>query len=143
MLKFRLPYDKSCYTDGKFSYRAGDLFFQLWAPETSGETRLVSVPDKRGNFEKTEYELTPYEQALMAFNTRTRLQPMELAEMTPDIRAAHAAGLPASYDLYAEQEILRRYAEQHPETATDLLRRIETVLGHSLTQKYKWKHQGK
>jgi len=64
MLKFRLP-----YLPGKTKYFDGTILFQIWAGETSSETRLIitDIP------QIIEYDNSTYENILFNFNTVLRV----------------------------------------------------------------------
>lgn len=63
MYKFRLP-----YKEGRTEYMRGQIWLQIWAPETSTETRLVV----RKNPSRKIYSHRKYEKRLFYFNLITR-----------------------------------------------------------------------
>lgn len=80
MLKFRLPYvvpsdlpegiDSSKETDqNSYTYLDGEIQLQVWAPQTSTETRLIV---KRGCGKKN-YDPKEYESRMFRFNNITRI----------------------------------------------------------------------
>lgn len=143
MIKLRLPYEKK-----KITYLRGGIYFQVWAPVSSGETRLIGTLES--GFDDQEYDVSWYENALYRFNTCTRMQKFEIPVMTKDIQAAEQMGLPHSYDLKAEQFILAEYLQSQEKQAPEkkvpekkaiqeMLERIETLLGQSFVDKYRQK----
>lgn len=64
MLKFRLPWGK-----GTTEYLDGDIFLQIWAPQSSTETRLIVHRDAKIK----KYDHTKYEEQMFYFNTITRV----------------------------------------------------------------------
>jgi len=95
MLKFRLPYG-----DGHTMYLPGEIRFQVWAPPSSTETRLITScydPAKLRAYSHLEYE-----QRLFYFNTEVRMK-----QHFP--HSIKGPGLDFQYDSAAEVLILSRY----------------------------------
>jgi hypothetical protein len=108
LMKFRLP-----YKPGKTEYLSGDLYYQVWAPSTSTECRLLVV----GN-EMKIYDHKDFESTLFRFNVCTRFQEFE----TP-IRVGN---FPHTYDIAGELVILANYLSVINGTDLD---EIPTFLG--------------
>jgi hypothetical protein len=126
LMKFRLPYE-----NGTTEYLKGDLYYQVWAPSTSTEGRIVIRGD-----EITAYNNTEYESKLYRFNLCTRFQPFETPIKIGEI--IH------SYDALGELTILSNYLKEI-ENKTDeelhkFLNGMEVLLtrhfGKSLEDKY-------
>jgi hypothetical protein len=96
MLKFRLPWDS-----GKTKYLKGDIYFQVWAPQTSTETRLITDKIVNGKIKYHEYDNTKYESQCMYFNnvTRVSLYPHNVK----------GDGIDYCYDCRGEVYILEKY----------------------------------
>lgn len=90
-LKFRLPWSR-----GKTAYLDGQIYFQVWSPVTSTETRLVP-----NGHAKKYYDNTTYEEQCFYFQTVTRvtLYPHNVA----------GEGIDHCYDCAAEVKILTQY----------------------------------
>ena len=95
MFKFRLP-----YTAGQTEYFDGTLLFQVWAPRTSTEGRLVCGPNPPLRI----YDHTTYESIFYRFNTITRTQWHDHS-----INTNVAEGIDHCYDCAAEISILLEY----------------------------------
>lgn len=67
-IKFRLPYTYHWQKDTTFEYFDGDIYRQVWAPQTSTETRLV--PDLQAPKRKWNSKL--YEQMMFYHNNIVR-----------------------------------------------------------------------
>jgi len=140
MLKFRLPWDPDV---AGFEYLAGDIHLQVWAGNSSSETRLISTPP----YAKKIYDTRLYDDAMHYFNIHTRSTSMELLVQTVGLEAAAAAGMPLSYDVCSEQLIIKRYlmdARGVDETQCSrgirqILREINGTLGRTLSEKYQEK----
>lgn len=91
LLKFRLP-----YTPGITEYLKGILYYQMWAPSTSTECRLIV----QGN-DTTTYDNTDHESRMYRFNRCTRFQPFDMP--------IKISGIPNSYDLIGELYVLTEY----------------------------------
>jgi hypothetical protein len=64
LLKFKLPYPPN----KKYKYLKGDIYFQVWAPNHSAETRLLV----RQPFEEIEYDCLEYEGNMSYYNVVLR-----------------------------------------------------------------------
>jgi predicted RNA methylase len=76
ILKMRLPY----YQKDPYEYLAGDVRFQIWAPVTSTETRLVVKRNNDGGFSTAKYDPKVYEQQCAYFNNQMRQ--MDISRVT-------------------------------------------------------------
>lgn len=69
LFKFRLPYNEKVVIEKygeNFEYLAGHVFFQVWAPASSTETRLVPTHGKK------LWNIKKYESQLFYFNSEVR-----------------------------------------------------------------------
>lgn len=98
MIKFRLPY----LEDGDLEYLDGDVYFQVWAPLTSTETRLITNGQK-----KARYPIQKYNDQLFRFNRVDRRQ-----RHLHDVDLEKVPGLDYCYDCRAEIEIIRNYLKK-------------------------------
>ena len=96
-LKFRLPWRK-----GETEYFDGDIYYQVWGPPTTTETRLISNCKKKKKFNNTSYE-----QRLFYFNTVVRLG-LYYHPYCP------AVGIDYCYDCACEIHILSEYFKKFP-----------------------------
>jgi len=94
MLKFRLPWDK-CHSE----YLDGTLHLPVWGPQTTTESRLITVKDDPEKV--TMYDHEKYESQMFFFNTVTRT-----ALYTHSVKGQ---GMDRCYDCRAEVEILKNY----------------------------------
>lgn len=152
MLKFRLPYTLSTPTsDGKlpqWPYLKGVLYFGIWAPEMSGETRLMvrkkdigdnkfyikagspaPVPGKIpmiADEKEVLYDYTKYEQSNVYHNTFDR--PFCFSEFKDFVKLddtgfIHDQYCPC-YDCIAELKVIKQYVDsvaKHTGTREDVL----------------------
>eukprot|EP01047_Picozoa_sp_COSAG01_P013956 COSAG01_NODE_669_length_14379_cov_292.353011_3_plen_582_part_00 len=93
MLKFRLPYAK-----GVTEYLPGDVWFPVWGPRTTSESRLI-VTEPRATLRR--YDHSDYEDAMFHFNTVTRTAYFEHEQ--------RGEGLDHCYDCSAEAFILEQF----------------------------------
>eukprot|EP01096_Ripella_sp_DP13-Kostka_P014643 TRINITY_DN6688_c1_g1_i1.p1 TRINITY_DN6688_c1_g1~~TRINITY_DN6688_c1_g1_i1.p1 ORF type:complete len:644 (+),score=167.18 TRINITY_DN6688_c1_g1_i1:118-2049(+) len=94
-LKFRLP-----WSTGKTQYFRGDVFYQVWGPITTTETRLFTDCKQEAAYDNTEYE-----SKLFHFNTVTRIALYPHTVCGVD-------GLDHCYDCAAEVHVLKRFLSQ-------------------------------
>jgi cap2 methyltransferase len=94
MFKFRLPWG-----EGTTEYLDGDIFLQIWAPQTSTETRLIV--EKNANIKK--YDHTKYEEQMFYFNTNTRVKYYNREYLF------NVIGLDHCYDCSAEIIVVLQY----------------------------------
>lgn len=115
MFKFRLS-----FVPGSTPYLKGELRYQVWAPPTSTELRLIT-----NSRETTHYDNTLIEEILFRFNKCTRFQSYN--------------GLP--YDDKAEQVILQEYITSLGSTTNmknevkRMQSELDKVLGSSVKEK--------
>ena len=98
MYKFRLPYAK-----GNTEYMRGQIWMQLWAPETSTETRLVVCKNPTTKI----YSHSKYEKRMYYFNLITRQW------------APYESSLCLCFDCRAECEIMKEYLQKRVKELTD------------------------
>ena len=109
MYKFRLPYAK-----GHTEYMRGQIWLQVWAPETSTETRLVV----RKNNKTKMYSHSKYEKRMYYFNLITR-QWGDYAMTYDKTKYLEKYPLPClctCFDCRSESEILKSYLEKFKDT---------------------------
>jgi len=114
MYKFRLPYAK-----GHTEYMRGRVWLQVWAPETSTETRLV-VCKKPG---RKTYSHSKYEKRMFYFNLITR-QWGDYAMAYDKNKYLEKCPIPClctCFDCRAEAEILREYLVKYSQAPEDKL----------------------
>lgn len=113
MLKFRLPYSHDL--DGKiinindsninkdnYEYLDGDIYFGVWSPQHTTETRLISSSDQIQK--KRIYHNSIYEAEMFYFNIHTRPSKYE--------HNIHAEGICHCYDCMSEIHILQNYIDK-------------------------------
>lgn len=105
MYKFRLPYEA-----GKTKYMQGKIWLQVWAPETSTETRLIVSANPKMKI----YDNKNYEQRLFFFNLITR----QWGYYQHDVEYSV---LCCCFDCRAEVEILGEYYRRVKKTPEDKL----------------------
>jgi hypothetical protein len=128
MLKFRLP-----YYAGKTKYLDGDLYFQLWAGETSSETRLIGT-----NLDRKEYDNNDYEDACFYLNKCSRADQNYKADLNCPI-IVNEKPL-NNYDWYGELQIHKEYIKKFNDkrTVEDMVVELDNALGIPLKDKYKF-----
>lgn len=103
MLKFRLPYQKpDAKKSQKYKYLDGKIYMQVWAPQTSTETRLIALRDCK----EVEYDPKLYESRMYRFNNITRIW-----QFFSHVNVAAGSGIDGCYDCRAEIEILSLYCK--------------------------------
>ena len=95
MLKFRLPYALI----GTTEYLDGEIYLQVWPPQTSTETRLYTDGTKN-----KVYDNDKYNNQMFRFNRITRTQ-----WYPHNIKLTDVPGLDHCYDCKSEIEILKAY----------------------------------
>ena len=101
LLKFRLPYvENRNNAKTKIEYLDGDIYFQIWPPCSSSETRLYV----RDNAKLKSYECTKYENQLFRFNNFERAQCYYHEYKLP--------GLDHCYDCRAEIYVFEQYLDK-------------------------------
>jgi cap2 methyltransferase len=95
-LKLRLPWER-----GTSTYLSGDIYFQVWAPPKSTETRLFT-----DGLSTTLYDNQQYESQCFYHNTVVRL-----ATHAHDVEGV--LGIDHCGDCLAETQILARYIQAH------------------------------
>lgn len=126
LLKFQLS-----YIPGITSYLKGDIYYQMWAPPTSTECRLLVQGDETSDYDNTEYESKMYR-----FNKYTRFQTFDLPIEVPNM--IHG------YDLLGELYVLSEYLnkvvgkemENIPGYLQGMMVMFTRFFGKSLEDKY-------
>lgn len=100
LLKFRLPYvENRKAKQTSINYLSGDVYFQIWPPGSSSETRLY-VKERAV---AREYDCLKYENQMYHFNMIERVQCYH--------HDVDAPGLDHCYDCRAEVEVLDNYVK--------------------------------
>lgn len=134
LLKFRLPYVLDEFDRQlKKSYLAGHVFFQVWPPQTSTETRLVPIRDSSGLYYDKEWDILTYEEQLFYHNSVEREQKKFLNPLTGLDDNIDGEELTNDYDSTAEAYILREYVIRmnttvNPDMVVNLSRTITAQL---------------
>ena len=140
-LKFRLPYayksqQDYSYTDTLvpqsstnnrfFLYLDGDLYFQLYAPIMSTETRLVYVSKTKPSWKPIfrEYDPNTYQDEMYWFNIIGRALPAYTWGRGSALTQYNVLGYDAGYESTAEYCILSRYLK-----GRGLQRRPRDIIG--------------
>lgn len=121
MLKFRLTWEKK-----KQKYLDGDVYFQVWAPRSSSEARLMT-DGKRTKI----YDARDYEDKLYRFGLITRAQSYDV----PKDVLKKVPGADLCYDCAAEVHILREYCIKYGHNVADIpdmMNAITKELGRGL-----------
>jgi cap2 methyltransferase len=100
MLKFRCTYPDIIHDPCRMF--KGTLFFQVWPPPSSTETRLIV--DLNDNLEMMTYDCLAYEESLFYHNTVTRFKIYD--------HNVKAPGLDHRYDSMGEITILSEYLQK-------------------------------
>jgi len=111
LLKFRLPY----VLDGNekiVQYLKGIVFWQVWAPQTSTETRLKPIKNDLGVYELSDWNTLEYEQWCFYHNIGEREQYSYINPFTDTNDPIDFPELLNDYDSTAEAFILRLYLEK-------------------------------
>lgn len=98
LLKFRLPYDIN-----ELEYFDGKVMYQVWAPLSSTETRLIT-----DGLSNKIYNNPDYESIMYRFNNITRHQIFKHS-----ITQNQVVGIDYCYDCYAEISILINYINKY------------------------------
>lgn len=117
-LKFRLPYNKPI-----IKYLKGDIYFQVWAKNMSGETRLVIKKQK--NYQEQEYKLEDYENRLYYFNRVMRCQYYPHDYKVKDMDHC--------YDCSSEFEILKNYLKKYKKIKPKDMKKEVELLSQNFT----------
>jgi hypothetical protein len=114
LLKFRLPYNSA----NSLTYFAGEIYYQIWGPLSTTETRLMT-----DGSQETTYHTKDYEEIMYRFNNITRQE-----TYSHDIPLHAVPGLDYCYDCYAEIQVLKLYLEtQLPKSVPTLMNEITRV----------------
>ena len=154
MLKFRLPYlveenfkklnlnyklpdgikvdkkllDSSNKSIYDFLYLKGDIYFQIYAPIMSSETRLIHVKDnKKDLFEIKKYSIDAYDGNLYYFNMVDRSKKYEYKDSR--LMKYHLLGYDDSYESVSEYYIINKYLEENEKDIkySDIIRKIYEI----------------
>ena len=108
LLKFRLPYA----LDGKdkiVQYLKGVVYWQVWPPQSSTETRLKPVRSSEGFYEVENWSILEYEQWCFYHNVIERENISYLNPFTNSLDPIDYPELLNDYDSTAEAYILKLY----------------------------------
>jgi hypothetical protein len=94
LLKFRLPYNWE-----KMDYFKGEIYYQIWGPLSTTETRMVT-----DGKETTTYYGKQYEDIMYRFNNITRQEVYD-----HEVRLRDVPGIDYCYDCKAEIEVIKKY----------------------------------
>ena len=111
LLKFRLPYA----LDGKdmrVQYLRGLVYWQVWPPQTSSETRLKPVRNAQGVYDVSDWSILEYEQWCFHHNFVVREQWRFKNIFNGKDEPIDAPELMNDYDSTAQAMILRLYLEK-------------------------------
>jgi hypothetical protein len=108
MLKFRLPYPDR-WPSTTYNYLFGYVMKQIWAPQTSTETRLIPIRNEQGQWIATEWDIKAYEERLFYHNTIIREKILFLDPITLQKNPLDPPELLNDFDSMAEALILRDY----------------------------------
>ena len=111
LLKFRLPYSLDA-RDVKVQYLRGLVYWQVWAPQTSTETRLKPVRNANGVYDISEWSILEYEQWSFYHNSIVRELWLYKNIFTGTDQPLDALELLNDFDSTAEAMILRLYLEK-------------------------------
>lgn len=110
-LKFRLPYALGGI-NRILEYLNGVVYWQMWQPATSTETRLKPIRGVNGQYEVTQWSILDYEEYCFYHNIVTREKNIYLNPFTEDLRPIDSPELLNDYDSTAEAFILKMYYEK-------------------------------
>lgn len=127
VLKFRMPYDMK--HGDTFEYLRGTLYYNVWNPPTSGETRLIV--EQKFIDKLTHYDFKKYEETLFFHNKYKR----PFCYNTPYSRITNRPhnDYCACFDCTAELSILDQYAKLFD---TYLEATIAYIAPNSLTETF-------
>ena len=110
-IKFRLPY----VLDGNdriVQYLKGIVYWQVWPPQTSTETRLKPIRNANGLYELADWSTLEYEQWCFYHNTVDRERIVYSNPFTDTYDPIDYPELLNDYDSVAEAIILKAYLEK-------------------------------
>jgi hypothetical protein len=133
-LKFRLPY---AIGDNKtVKYLKGIVYWQIWPPQTSTETRLKPVRNPSGQYEDGDWDILEYEQWSFYHNKIEREDVTYLNPFTGNQDPIDPPELLNDYDSVAEAMILRAYFQKigvtDPQTLYDKVKHLSRAITWSL-----------
>jgi RimJ/RimL family protein N-acetyltransferase len=111
LLKFRLPYA----LDGKdrtVEYLKGLVYWQIWPPQTSTETRLKPIRNQNGVYEIGDWSILEYEEWCFGHNADIREKDFYRNIFTDTNDPIDAPELLNDYDSMAEAMVLKLYLEK-------------------------------
>ena len=111
LLKFRLPYPLDG-KDVKVQYLRGVVYWQVWAPQTSTETRLKPVRNAKGVYDISEWSILEYEQWSFHHNSIVREQWRYKNIFNGTDQLIDSPELLNDFDSTAEAMILKLYLEK-------------------------------
>ena len=118
LIKFRLPYPLNG-EDIKVKYLKGIVYWQIWPPQTSTETRLKPVKNSQNVYESADWNIIEYEQWCFHHNTVDREQTFYINPFTGTNDPIDFPELLNDYDSVAHASILKLYFEKFGAT-TDI-----------------------
>jgi len=125
LLKFRLPYS----LDGKdkiVKYLKGQVYWQIWSPQTSTETRLKPVRNIEGKYELSDWSILEYEEWCFYHNVFVRQHMNYKNIFTNSTDPIASPELLNDYDSMGETYILKLYFNKIGDK--DLQKMYETVV---------------
>ena len=107
LLKFRLPY--AYEGDRRLSFLKGKVFWQVWPPQTSTETRLKPTKNAQGQYDQADWSILEYEEWCFYHNSITRETFKYFNIFTNDTTPIDYPELLNDFDSTAEAVILMKY----------------------------------
>lgn len=111
LLKFRLPYAMEGNSP-IVEYVQGVVFWQIWAPPTSTETRLKPARTSSGQYEVGTWDVKEYEEWCFYQNTVVREHNTYRNPFTNDDTPIDIPELTNDFDSVAESYILKMYTDK-------------------------------
>lgn len=117
MLKFRLPYPDR-WPSNTYEYLFGFVMKQIWAPQTSTETRLIPIRSEpttqegtknKGRWQTTQWDILAYEERLFYHNTVVREEILFADPVNFETAPLDPPELINDFDSMAEALTLRDY----------------------------------
>ena len=137
LLKFRLPYVLDG-VDRSVQYLKGVVYWQIWSPQTSTETRLKPLRNAQGRYELANWSILEYEQWNFHHNTVEREQTFYQNIFTGTSDPIDFPELTNDYDSVAEAFVLRSYLEKfgvtNPETLYAQVKKFSRIITWSINK---------
>lgn len=125
LLKFRLPYYYS--SNNKYKYLKGDIYYQVWEPKKSTETRLLVRKADIDRYKR--YDIKKYEDANFYHNKYERAYCYDIKEIDEDIRPyiyTENKYCPC-YDCIGELKILHKYCKLMNKNLGDIISDVNKI----------------